>query len=273
MLQRVEPMTGAAEPAAAAQVARGAKRLPAIPAFKPRDRYIPVTRGAILKTLSAPELWPGYDPAEVRACFRYLAHWRHLNYADRGMELIESYQPFNPDRDTAASAISAEAGSNGAKPAFIQSVRAMLERANYDEIPRAGLQAVIDEENPYGLELEVNLDEFSEIILYVRGESTDVVKPDLSGRLRGKKPVDVAVFQRVFLLLCLKHEEERVKEVMVADRVSEARARKTVTKNRKVLPPNIDDSHIYIKMFKDMPRPDLEVIFPIPRSSSARRTR
>ena len=267
MLQRADAIFGLRNaivgrlmPSVRATVA--VRPLPVADAYENRDRYIPVSRRAIIQTLSAPELWPGFDPAEVRTCFRFLSHWRHLAYADKAIELIESYLPFNPDRDIADSVIAAGDGDETHKQAFVAAVRKMLERANYDEIPRDKLQAVIDEENPYGLDLDVNLAEFSDIILYVRGETTDEVKPDLMDRLRGKKPVQIAVFQRVFMLLCLKPEDIRVKEIMVAERVSAEKARKLVTKSRKMLPPDVHDSHIYIKMFKDMPRPDLEIIFP-----------
>jgi Protein of unknown function (DUF3754) len=262
MLQRVMAMRTSARPAAAVDGPAVTVQLPKSEAYRRRDRYIPVSRRAVLETLSSPDLWPGFDPATVRTCFRYLAHWRHLNYADQAVELIESYQPFNPDRDIAPTALMDGAGGPAARRAFIDSVRGMLERANYDEIPREKLQALVDEENPYGLELEVNLGEFSEIILYVRGEASETVHPDMAARLRGKKSVEISVFQRVFLLICLKPAEERIKEIMTAERVSDVKARKILAKNRKALPKNIDDSHVYIKMFKDMPRPDLEVIFP-----------
>ena len=262
MLQRVMQLRASARVAAVSDGPDVTVVLPVSEAYQRRDRYIPVTRRAVLETLSAPDLWPGFDAATVRTCFRYLAHWRHLNYADEAVGLIEAYQPFNPDRDIAPTAIAADAGSKAQKQAFIGRVRNMLERANYEEIPRSKLQALVDEENPYGLELEVNLDEFSEIILYVRGEATEIVHPDMAARLRGKKSVEISVFQRVFLVLCLKPVELRVKEIMTAERVSDAKARKTLAKNRKALPKSVDDSHVYIKMFKDMPRPDLEVIFP-----------
>ena len=262
MLQRVMSLRKSARPAVVSNGPDVTVLLPVSDAYRRRDRYIPVSRRAILETLSAPDLWPGFDPASVRTCFRYLAHWRHLNYADEAVGLIEAYQPFNPDRDIAPSAVAADSGGEAQKQAFIGRVRNMLERANYEEIPRSKLQALVDEENPYGLELEVNLDEFSDIILYVRGEATETVHPDMAARLRGKKSVEISVFQRVFLVLCLKPVELRVKEIMTAERVSDAKARKTLAKNRKALPKAVDDSHVYIKMFKDMPRPDLEVIFP-----------
>jgi hypothetical protein len=227
-----------------------------------RDRFIPVSRQALVRALAAPELWPGFDAAEIRTCFAYMCQWRHLSYAGREQELIESYLPFNPDRDISDTAIAADAYDGPHKQAFLEAVRRMLERANYDEIPRANLQAVIDEFNPYGLELDVNLAEFEDILVFVRGESTDEVLPDFLSKLRGRKPITVAVFNRVFLLLTLKPVEVRVKELMIENRVDEAKARKLVAKQRKMMPDDVDDTHIYVKMFKDVPRPDLEIMFP-----------
>jgi len=230
--------------------------------YKQLDRFIPVSRSALLRALSAPEMWPGFDPAEVKSCFSLMSQWRHLSYADREEELIESYLPFNPDRDIADTALAAGDTDAAHKAAFLDAVRAMLERANYDEIPRANLQAMIDEFNPYGLGLDVNLGEFEDILVFVRGESTQEVLPDFYNRLKGRKPITITVFDRVFLLLTLKPLEARVKEVMIADGADEAKARKTVTKQRKMMPEDVDDAHIFVKLFKDVPRPDLEIMFP-----------
>ena len=245
----------AAELAAAAAQATG-------DGYVRRDRFIPVSRKALMQSLADPGLWPGFNPAEVRSCFRYLSHWRHLAYADLGQELTETYLPFNPDRDIAETAIPQGMAGDEHKQVFIVAVRQMLERANYDEIPRPSLQAVLDEDTPYGLELEVNLAEYEDIALFVRGEATAELQPDFLNKLRGKKAVSVDVFQRVFVLFKLKPVELRVKEIMVAERVAEPKARKMVAQLRKMLPPDVDDQHIYLKMFKEMLRPDLEIIFP-----------
>ena len=230
--------------------------------YRQRDRFIPVSRRGLMQALAAPELWPGFDAGDVAKCFKLMAEWRHLSYAEREQQLIESYLPFNPDRDISENAIPKDSYDGPHKAAFLDAVRAMLERANYDEILRANLQAIIDEFNPYGLELDVNLDEFGDILVFIRGEGSDEVLPDYLSKLRGKKPITVVVFKRVFLLLTLKPLETRVKEVAIQEGVDEAKARKIVAKQRKMMPEDVDDTHIYVKMFKDVPRPDLEIMFP-----------
>ena len=230
--------------------------------YRQRDRFIPVSRRALFRSLAAPELWPGFEPADVNACFKLMADWRHLSYTDREQELIESYLPFNPDRDISENAIPKDAYDGPHKQAFLDGLRAMLERANYDEIPRANLQAIIDEFNPYGLALDVNLDEFDDILVFIRGEGAAEVLPDYLSKLRGKKPITVAVFKRVFLLLTLKPLDARVREVAIAEGIDEGKARKNVQKQRKMLPEDMDETRIYLKMFKDVPRPDLEIMFP-----------
>ena len=232
------------------------------PSFKERARFIPVSRNALIQALSAPEHWPGFAAGDVKTCFNFMAEWRHLTYASREQDLIESYLPFNPDRDISDTALTADAQDGRHKQAFIAALRQMLERANFDEIPRGQLQDIIDEFDPYGLELDVDLSEFDDILVFVRGADKVDVKPDFISRVRGRKPITVAVFVRVFLMFTLKHIEDRIKAVMIAERVSETKARKIVAKQRKMMPADVDDTHIYIKMFKDVPRPDLEIMFP-----------
>jgi Protein of unknown function (DUF3754) len=49
---------------------------------------------------------------------------------------------------------------------------------------------------------------------------------------------------------------------MISEKVSKKEARRMVTKMRKSLPEGVSSDLIYMKMFKNMPRSDIEMIFP-----------
>ncbi|MFN3869279.1 MAG: TMEM143 family protein, partial [Hyphomicrobiaceae bacterium] len=67
---------------------------------------------------------------------------------------------------------------------------------------------------------------------------------------------------RLFLLIKLKPFEVHVLEVMEKQRLSHQESKKIVTKLRQPLPQEVRETDIYMKLFKNIPRNDLEMIFP-----------
>jgi hypothetical protein len=227
------------------------------------ERFIPVPAHDLIARLAMPEVWPGVDAASVRTFFKFLVHWRHLMYSDRQRDLLRLYAPFSPDSDTKVAETASLGERAEQQQAFVGLVRELLARANYDEIPRDKLEAVISEQNPYGLALEVDLSEFEELHIFYRGESETTVPPSMLERyaLR-KKPIKLSIYQRLFVMLKLKPVEVRIREIMLKEQVDAWKAEKIITKLRKTLPASISGDYIYLKLFKFIPRADLEMLFP-----------
>ena len=227
------------------------------------ERFIPVAPHELISRLTLPEVWPGVDPISVRTFFKFLIHWRHLTYSDRQRELLRLYAPFSPDSDTKVIETTSLGARAEQQQAFVGLVRQLLARANYDEIPRDRIEAVISEQNPYGLALEVDLSEFEELHIFYRGESETSAPPSTLERyaLR-KKPVKLSIYQRLFVMLKLKPVEVRVREIMLKEQVDAKKAEKIIAKLRKTLPASITGDYIYLKLFKFIPRADLEMLFP-----------
>ena len=227
------------------------------------ERFIPVAPHDLISRLALPEVWPGVDPASVRAFFKVLIHWRHLNYSDRQRDLLRLYAPFSPDSDTKVAETASLGERAEQQQVFVGLVRQLLARANYDEIPRDRIEAVISEQNPYGLALEVDLSEFEELHIFYRGESETTAPPSKLERFAlRKKPVKLSIYQRLFVKLKLKPVEVRVREIMLKEQVDAKKAEKIIAKLRKTLPASITGDYIYLKLFKFIPRADLEMLFP-----------
>ncbi len=62
-----------------------------------REKFLPVTRHALLDRLTRPELWPNGDAAQARRFLRYLDYWRHHAYTMKLLEIEQTYEPFSPD--------------------------------------------------------------------------------------------------------------------------------------------------------------------------------
>src|SRR5690606_352360 len=46
-----------------------------------RERFIPVTRAALMERLTRPQSWRGNEAKEARRFFRYLDYWRQASYS------------------------------------------------------------------------------------------------------------------------------------------------------------------------------------------------
>ena len=77
-----------------------------------------------------------------------------------------------------------------------------------------------------------------------------------------KEEFDVPIYRRLVLLFKLKPFAVRVKEVMAEKNITEKEAAKIVTRMRGSLPTEVKEDNIYIKLFKNIPRNDLEMVFP-----------
>ena len=248
--QRIDITSGAAEEA----------RL-GLSQADPEERFIPVTRHDLLDRLARPEVW-GKEIEEIKTLFRVLVHWRRLDYSERQRELVRDYHPFNPDADMKGEPL-AEARLADRQREFLRHIRHLLERGNFVEIPNGTIPKLLAEQNPYGIELKVDLGEFEELLIYYRGQTTTVVKPSrLDAWVRRKKPVTLPIYQRLFVLLKLKPIEARVREIMKEENVDEKRAEKILRKLRRTMPSTVTGDLIYLKLFKFIPRSDLEMLFP-----------
>jgi len=70
------------------------------------------------------------------------------------------------------------------------------------------------------------------------------------------------VFQRLFLLFKLKPFETRVVELMRERQIERKEAERTVRQQRGLLPVTVSSDYVYLKLFKNLPRSDVEMIFP-----------
>ena len=77
-----------------------------------------------------------------------------------------------------------------------------------------------------------------------------------------REQIDIPFFQRLFLLFKLKPLEKRVHEVMRTQKLSRREAEKIVKRERAGMPPEVKRNCIYMKLFKNIPRSDLEMVFP-----------
>ncbi|HEY7670140.1 MAG TPA: TMEM143 family protein [Hyphomicrobium sp.] len=231
-------------------------------AGRTRERFIPVTRFALLDRLTAPGTWPGEQAQEARRFFRYLDHWRRQQYNAELHQLEETYEPFSPDSDLLMTRTFSPAERQVMQKRVIEGMMRILEQANYVRIDHNDVETILTSESAYGLDLYVDLDAFEEVLLYYRGASNKRNHRRRWQKFYLKEEFEIPIFQRLFLLFKLKPFDARVREVMQKQKLSRREAEKVVKRQRAVMPPEVREDSIYMKLFKNIPRTDLEMAFP-----------
>ncbi|MGF1650663.1 MAG: TMEM143 family protein [Hyphomicrobiaceae bacterium] len=227
-----------------------------------RETFIPVTSTALLDRLTKPQAWPPGDARLASRFFKYLMYWRQQQYQAQTRRIERSYEPFNPDSDLLQTRQFTDVERFKMQKRVVAHMKTLLEQANYVRVDANDVQIILTEDTHYGLNFEVDLDAFEELLIYYRGASTRKDQKRMLRKFFRKIEYDVPIYQRLFILFKLKPEAQRIEEVMRSKKMSRKLATSYVRKARARFAAGVSDDNIYMKLFRDMPRADLEMIFP-----------
>ena len=228
-----------------------------------REKFLPVTRYALMDRLTATHLWPNGEAVQARRFMRYLDYWRRHSYTVKLLELEQTYEPFSPDSDLLRTRAFSPEERASMQKRLVAQMASLLEQGNFTRVDPSNVHFILTKESAYGLDLEVDLQAFEEVLIYYRGATTISEKRrDVRRAYMRWREVKVPVFQRMFLLFKLKPFAARVEEVMREQNLDKKEAERAVRRLRGLLPATVTSDYIYIKLFKNMPRSDVEMIFP-----------
>lgn len=230
---------------------------------RPDEHFLPVTRYALIERLTRPQAWPPDVAKDAQRFFRYLDYWRQQQHAMRLMRLVEAYEPFSPDSDLFVTRQYSEQERREMQARVVAGVHQLVAQANYKIVPRDKVAAtILSKESHYGLDLKVDFDAFEELLVCYRGESTTKVKRRNLKRFFRKEEFAVPIFRRMLVLFKLKPIERHVGDVRRHLELSQEDAEKQVRRSRAHIPEQIKPDNIYIKIFKNIPKSDVEMVFP-----------
>ena len=263
-----KPVNSDGTTAALISLAHGEDNPPGVAAgavVEPRgdEHFLPVTRYALVDRLTRPQTWQPGVAAEARRFFRYLDFWRQQRHATQLLRLVDAYEPFSPDSDLFVTRQYTEAERGEMQVRVIAGVERLVRQANYTVVARDEVsESILSKESHYGLDLKVDFDTFEELIVCYRGESVTKAQRRTLAKFFRKQEFDVPIYRRMLVLFKLKSMEQHISDVRSASRVSREEAEKLVRKARAQISPQIKTENIYIKIFKNIPKSDVEMVFP-----------
>lgn len=226
--------------------------------------FIPISRTDVITAILKPEHWG--DPADRQLAedvFRKIGCLRQHKSAVMLNELSDVYDPFNPDDETHNQNELTEQERHAQGKIFNDRLRALIASANFTELTEQGLEDVLSNASPDGVHVDVDFSEFEVMLLFYRGEGEEQKsKRDITKLFLKSLNYSVPTYQRLCMAIKFKDENTRIRELMEQHQINEEKARKKLKKLRKMLPSCFSTDHIYLKIFKNIPRYDVEMLFP-----------
>ena len=192
--------------------------------------HIPLSKEDILSKFIS-QLEDG-DKDNAKKIFMLVKNQIHLEFHQTIEELDLSYEPFNPN--TLNKLESTEIDSS----TFIEHLKYTLTKANYKALGQAELNEALEAESLFKIRLYVDFDDYQQTVLFTRGESIRKEEVALLGRFF-KREIEFNNYDSVVMFLQLKDEiiDATLKESCVP-------------------------GSVVLKMFHNVPKADLEMLFP-----------
>ncbi len=229
-----------------------------------KKRFIPISKQEIVADLLADSNWDDNKKklfSDFCQIFAALYHYKFHNHLE---ELKRCYTPFNPDNDIISKHEYSAEQKQEQEVTLVKEMCELLDNANYEILEIDDINQAMTEDSYSGLNVSVDLDDFEQLNVYYRGLATKVEqKRHWTSLFLLKKTFKVPIYKRMFMLLKLKSTDQRVQELVASNgQEFEKKAKKQVRKSRNCLPADINEQQIFLKLFKNIPRSDLEMLFP-----------
>lgn len=209
--------------------------------YSDREAFIPYRRGDLISLCLEDGKLKSTDVPKFRSFCELLSAYYHFQFHSFLERLKDNYAPFNPDADTKF--ISEPTPHQQAEMAhqLIADFKTLLERANYVPLSPASLQRAFKEKSLLELNTHVDFDDFDYMVCYCRG---DIYKITSVQKFFRKVQQKVDVFERVVLLLKFKDSANFINKKAKRDQLG------------------FKPGKIYVYLYKNIPKFDIEFIFP-----------
>lgn len=201
-----------------------------------REQFIPLRRAALVDTLAGLVRQTGASEEGFRRLCRALLAVLHGEYLTKLEELKEAYAAFDPDIDTRAVIGLSEGERDERRQKLFDQFNWLLERGNFTRLTREHIEQALSDASHWGLNLTVDFELFERLEVYSRG---DTIGTRYRRRLRNRfksEAVDVPIYERLVLIFRFRPGRRFSKL--------------------------LDTDDVYIKLFKEIPKLDLDMLLP-----------
>ena len=175
------------------------------------------------------------------AMCRLLEATFHFEYHQRLEELKDAYAWFDPDADTRPRTPLDDVEHDRQAEALFEKLTALLERANYVRVSHERIKEALEGASDWGVNLDVDLEAFDRLEVFSRGEIVEHRSRRRLRHLYRQRRVEVPLYQRLVVAFRPKRLEHSVDGQSVD---------------------GLHANTVYIKVFKSIPKMDVEMLLP-----------
>ncbi|MFB2919197.1 MULTISPECIES: TMEM143 family protein [Aerosakkonema] len=209
--------------------------------YQDREAFIPYHRRDLIEICIEDGKLSATDEQKFREFCEILSAYYHF-HLHHTLEILKDYfDSFNPDADSEPRIALTSERKAKMEAELIAGFENILSRANYIALTEEMLQRVFQEKTLIELKTKVDFDDFERVVCYYRGDSKKITTVKKWFQQKKRK---LAVFERVVLLLKFKDEAYFESKKIKYDRL------------------NFTPGKIYIYFYKNIPKFDLELLFP-----------
>lgn len=224
------------------------------------ERFIPISLNRLISDLLSSDL---LSEEQQRLFKQFHTSYVALFHAQAHSQLLHIkriYRPFNPDREVLISEIN-EPDKHISQ--LKNELLAILNNANFEKLSEDELNMALNKISPRGVKVSVDFEEFVEVGLFYRGSATRTEFHRNWKKFQFKKlPVEMPIYRRLFVMLQPKNKQQWIEHLISNKKMSREKAEKKADDAIKDLGINGEQDVIYMKLFKDIPSADLEMLFP-----------
>jgi len=213
----------------AAEVAAAAEPLP-------RESFIPLRQTDLVAMLVADVRNTPPERRQLGELAERLAQRVHAEFHRVLRELKDVYAAFDPDADTHVTHLLSAPERDRQTARLFDDFTWMLERANYRRLSRDDIRTAMETATQWGVNLRVDLELFERLEVFARGDA--ISRRSFKAWKKFRKPVqvDVPIYRRLVLMFRLRERVAREE--------------------------HLDADTVYIKVFKNIPKMDLDMLLP-----------
>lgn len=207
--------------------------------YQDREAFIPYSRRNIIELCIKDGRLPEASVQKFRDFCSILLAYYHFKLHKTLEILKENYAPFNPDTNPKYLADYSKSERDRMEAKVVDAFEKVLQKGNYFPISKASLQQAFREESLIELKTDINFNEFDQMVCYCRGDIYKTITVKKFFREVEKK---IDTFERVALLIKGKNDDS---------------ASENYLDDSRFMP-----GKIYISLYKNIPKNDIEFLFP-----------
>ena len=205
-----------------------------------RERFIPIRKADLVDGLANSKMVTPNDRDAFLRFSTILNSLFHFEFHAKTETLKENYYPFNPDNDTVSLRHVSHEARKAHENRLMAAFKDVLNQANYQQLTATDLTYAMNRESLFKINLLVDFEDFENQLVFRRGAQSHRI--ERRKWLFKEETIDITVYDRVALLIKYKDES-----------YFQARGRKDL---------NFNPGTMIVKLFKNIPKGDLETLFP-----------